>query len=159
MESYWFWVKGQGRLCHSVYKTLWARYILHFLPNHFLTTPASCGWWEEEPYWFLFAGWKVKVKFSILCIKPCGHDAYYSFYLITFKLHMHIVDEERRNPIDFRSRGQRSRSSLYIKSRGQDTDYTFCQITFKLHMQVMDDERRNPIDTCIWLRGQRSRSF
>ena len=66
-----------------------------------------------------------------------------------FKLHMHIVDDERRNPIDFGSWGQRSRSTLTlccIKPCGCDTDYSFCPITFKLHMQAMDNERRNSID-------------
>ena len=43
---------------------------------------------------------------------PCGHDSDYSFCPITFKLHMHICHDERRNPIDFGSRGQRSRSTL-----------------------------------------------
>ena len=43
---------------------------------------------------------------------PCGHDSDYSFCPITFKLHMHIRHDERRNPIDFGSRGQRSRSTL-----------------------------------------------
>ena len=45
---------------------------------------------------------------------PCGHDTDYSFCLITFKLHMHIVDDERRNPINFGSRGQRSGSTLAL---------------------------------------------
>ena len=43
---------------------------------------------------------------------PCGHDSDYSFCPINFKLHMHIPQDERRNPIDFGSRGQRSRSTL-----------------------------------------------
>ena len=43
---------------------------------------------------------------------PCGHDSDYSFCPITFKLHMHIRHDERRDPIDFGSRGQRSRSTL-----------------------------------------------
>ena len=45
---------------------------------------------------------------------PCGHDSDYSFCLINFKLHMHIRHDERRNPIDFGSRGQRSRSTLAL---------------------------------------------
>ena len=45
---------------------------------------------------------------------PCGYYTVYSFCPITFKLHMHIVDNERRNPIDFGSRGQRSRSTLAL---------------------------------------------
>ena len=45
---------------------------------------------------------------------PYGHDADYSFCLIIFKLHLHIVDDERRNPINFgsgvKSQGQISHS-------------------------------------------------
>ena len=47
---------------------------------------------------------------------PCGHDSdsHYSFCPNTFKLHMHIDHDERRNPIGFGSRGQRSRSTLAL---------------------------------------------
>ena len=34
------------------------------------------------------------------------------FDQITFKLHMQVVDDEWKNPIDFLSRGHRSRSTL-----------------------------------------------
>ena len=81
-------VKGQGQLWHSVYKTLWTRYGLQFLPNHFQISHVSCGWWEEEPYWFGVTGSKVKVNFGTLHVRPCGHDADYSFCPITFILHM-----------------------------------------------------------------------
>ena len=82
-------------------------------------------------------GLKVKVISGTLCMKPCGHDTDYSFTPITFKLHISVVDDEKRNPIDFGSRGQRSRSSLVLcvkKPCGHDTDYRFTLITFKLHM-------------------------
>ena len=48
-------------------------------------------------------GSKVKVNFGTLCIGPCGHDTDYSFRPITFRLHIQVVDDERRNPIDFGS--------------------------------------------------------
>ena len=48
-------------------------------------------------------GSKVKVNFGTLCIRPCGHDTDYSFCPITFKLYIKVVDDERRNPIDFGS--------------------------------------------------------
>ena len=57
---------------------------------------------------------------------------------------MQIVDDEKRNPIDFGSKV--NFNTLCIKCCGHDTDNSFCPITFKLHMHVMDDERRNPID-------------
>ena len=62
----------------------------------------------------LVTGSKVKVNFGTLCINPCGHDTDYSFCPITFKLHMQVVDDERRKPIDFGSWGQRSRSTLAL---------------------------------------------
>ena len=52
--------------------------------------------------------------FGTLCIRPCGHNSDFSFCSITFKLHMHIHHDERRNPIDFGSRGQRSKSTLAL---------------------------------------------
>ena len=107
-------VKGQGQLWHSVYKTLWAQYRLQFYFNHFQTSHVSCGWWEEESYWFWVTGSKVKVIFGTLCIKPCGLDTDYTFTPITFKLHMSFVDDENRNPIKFGSWGQRSRSTLAL---------------------------------------------
>ena len=81
-------VKGQGQLGHFVYKTLWARYRLQFLPNYFQTSHVSSSWREEEPYLFWVTGSKVKVKISTSPMKPCGHNTDYSFCPITFKLHM-----------------------------------------------------------------------
>ena len=48
----------------------------------------------------------------------------------------HVVDDERRNPIEFGSWGHRSRSTLAlcIKHCGHYTDYRFSPITFRLHM-------------------------
>ena len=107
-------VKDQAQLWHSVYKTLWTRYRLQFLPNHFQTSHVSCGWWEKEPYWFWVMGSKVKVNFGTLCITPCGQDTDNCFCPITFKLHMSVVYDEGRNPIDFGAQGQRSRSTLAL---------------------------------------------
>ena len=59
-------VKGQCQLWHSVYKTLWAGYRQQFLLNHFQTSHVSCGWLEEEPYWFWVTGSKVNVNFAPL---------------------------------------------------------------------------------------------
>ena len=127
-------VKGQGQLWHLVYKTLWTRYRLQFLPNHFQTSHVSCGWWEEEPYWFWVTGSKVKVNFGTLCIRPCGHDSDYSFCPITFKFHMHIYLHERRNPIDLGSKVKVNFGSLCIRPYGHNTDYSLSPITFKLNM-------------------------
>ena len=71
-----------------------------FLINHFQTSHVSCGWWEEGPYWVWVTGSKVKVNFGTLCIRPCGHDTDYRFSPITFRLHMQVVDDERKNHID-----------------------------------------------------------
>ena len=59
-------------------------------------------------------GVKVNVNFCSLFIRPIGYDSDYSFCPITFKLHLKVVDDERRNAIDFGSRGKRSRSSLAL---------------------------------------------
>ena len=48
----------------------------------------------------------------VRCIKPCGHDAARSFSRIIFKRHRKVMDDEKRNPIDFGSWIQRSRATL-----------------------------------------------
>ena len=66
---------------------------------------------------------------------PCEHGSDYSFCLITFKLHMSVVDDERRNPIDFRSTGSKVKvncGTLCIRSCEQDSDYSF----FPNHFQT-----------------------
>ena len=94
-------VKGQSQIWHSMYKTLWTEYRLQFESNLFQTSHVSCGWWEEWPYWYLVMGSKVKVNFGTLCIMPYGHNTDYSLSSITSKLHISVMDDERRNPIDF----------------------------------------------------------
>ena len=64
--------------------------------------PFVCGWVSE---------W---VRASVCRALPCGHDKDYSFCPITFKLHMLVVDDERRNRIDFGTRGQRARSAFAL---------------------------------------------
>ena len=79
-----------------------------FSPITFLTSHVSCGWW-------IFGhGVKGQVHFGILCIRPSRKDTDYSFSPIFFKLHMSVVGYERRDPIDFGSRVQRSRSTLAL---------------------------------------------
>ena len=94
-------VKGQGQLCHSVYKTLWAGYRLQFLLNHFQSSHVSCGWLEEEPYWFWFTGSKVKVNFPPCEGMPCfalssldnfrDHIALRLYVCHTFAIPMHVI--------------------------------------------------------------------
>ena len=67
-------------------------------------------------------GSKVKVNFGTLSIKPCGHNTDHYFCPITFKLNRSVVHDERRNPIDFGSQGQISRSTL-VPMRGDATRY------------------------------------
>ena len=64
-------------------------------------------------HWFWVTGQRSRSTLA-LCIRPCGNHSDYSFCPITFKLHMWVVDDERRNPIDLGSRGQRSRSTLAL---------------------------------------------
>ena len=56
----------------------------------------------------------ASVRPSVRRALPCGHDTDYSFCPITFILHMHIVDVERRNPIDLGLQGIRSRATLAL---------------------------------------------
>ena len=109
------WVKGQGQLWHSVYKTL--SRLVDTIQTTVLAESLSnftCKLWmiRRGTPLILGHGVKGKVNFGTLCIKPCGQDKDYIFFPITFKLHMYVVDDERKNPIDFGSRDQRSRSTL-----------------------------------------------
>ena len=59
----------RSRSALVLYKTLWTRYRLQVLSNHFQTWDVSCGWWEEERNWFWVTGSKVKVNFGTpLCL-------------------------------------------------------------------------------------------
>ena len=64
------------------------------------------------------------VIFGTLCIRHCGQDTVYSLCPIAFTLHMYVVGDQWRNPIDFGSRGQRSRSTLALCIRPWDTIQT-----------------------------------
>ena len=57
---------------------------------------------------------------------------------------MYVVNDERRNPIDFGSKV--NLGTLCIKPFGHNTDYSFSPITLKLRMEVVVDERRSLID-------------
>ena len=111
------------------------------LPYHFQTLHVSCGWWEEEPYWFWVIWSKVKVNFGTLCIKPCGHDSDYSFCPLTFKLYIHIHHDERGTLLIL-GHGVKGQGQLwhfvYVRPCGHDTDFSFCPITFRLpnHFQT-----------------------
>ena len=100
------WVSASVALCFvdTIQTTLFARSLSNF----------TCKLWTMRggTYWFWVTGSKVKVNFCTLYIRPCGQDTDYSFSPITFKLHMSLVDDKGRNPIDFGSQGKRSSSIL-----------------------------------------------
>ena len=83
--------------------------------------PFVCGWVSQL------------MRESVRRALPFGHDTDYSFSPITFKLHMGVVDDEKRNPIDFGpgSNVKVTFSTLCIKPCGHDTDCSFSPITFK----------------------------
>ena len=100
-------VIGQGQLWHSMYETLWTQYRLQFGSNLFQISHVhvSCSLWEEEPYWFWVTGSKVKGNF--------GHNTDHSLSPITFKLHMLVVGDERKNPVDLPTCEGMLRFALY----------------------------------------------
>ena len=155
-------VKGQGLLWHSVYKTLWTRYRLQFLPNHFQTSHASFGWWEEELYWFLIVESKVKVNFSSV-YKTLWARYKLQFlpnHFQTLRASCRWWQEELYWFRLARWKVKVNFSTLCVKPCGHDTDYSFCPITFQLHMHVVDDERtpfdfgssgqRSTLGLCLW---------
>ena len=66
---------------------------------------------------------RIKGQFEHSVFKRCGQDTAYSFSPITFKIHMKVVDDERRNLIDYGSKVKAIFGTLCIKPCGQDTDY------------------------------------
>ena len=82
---------------------------------------------------------------------PCGHNTDYNFCLITFKLHMLVVHDERRNTID-----------LGHGVKGQILHFVYKTLWARYRLQFLPNhfqtshDRMNPID--FGSRGQRSRS-
>ena len=158
-----FWVsrlKVKVKFC-TLYKTLCAEYRLQltFLPNHFQTSHANCGWGT-----LLILGLgvkKVSVNFGTV------FKTLWTWYRLQFlpnhfqTSHVHC-SWWKEEPYWFWVVGSKVNfGTLCIKRCGHDTDYSFCPITFKHQMQVVDDERRIPIDfgsSGQRSRGQRSRS-
>ena len=129
-------VKGEGQIWHSVYQTLCTRYRLQFLPNHFQTSHVSCGWWEEEPYWFLVTGSKVKVNFGTM------YKTLWTRYRLQF-----LPNHFQTSPVSCQwweeepywlwimgSKVKVNFGTLFIWPCGHDTNYSLCPITFKLYM-------------------------
>ena len=118
--------------------TLWAQYRLKFLPLVSLSKYTCQLLMMREGTLLILGLWGQRSRSTLtLYIKPCGHNTNYSFSPITFKLHMSLIDDKRRNPIHFGMWGQRSRSYLTlccIRLCLQDTDYSLSPIPFKLHM-------------------------
>ena len=87
---------------------------------------------NEERWYPIDLGSKVKVILGTLCIKPFGHNTDYSFSPITFKLLMEVVDDERRSLIYFgfdigfnsKFKVKVNFGTLCIKPCRHDTDFT-----------------------------------
>ena len=70
----------------------------------------------------------VMIDFGALSGEPCKYKTDYRFCPITFKAHMQVVYDERRNPIDFGSQSKRPRHNFTIclfNFIGTNTDYGF----------------------------------
>ena len=82
------------------------------------------------------SGQRVKVNFGTLCIRLCGHDTDYSFAQSLSKFTCKLWMMRGGNPIDFGSRGQRSRLTLTlcVGPCGHDTDYSFSPITLNFNV-------------------------
>ena len=76
----------------------------------------TCKLWMMRGGTISILGHGIKGQSQLLhsVYNTCGHDTDYRFSPITFRLHMQVVDDERRNHIDFWSRSQRSMSTLTL---------------------------------------------
>ena len=82
---------------------------LVFIPSH--PSQQCCRGYSHAAFRVWLGGW---VHPSVRCALPCGHDTDYSFCPITFKLHMYVVYDKRRKPINFGSWGERSTLTLCL---------------------------------------------
>ena len=138
--------KGQGQLRDSACETVWAGYRLQFLLDHFQSSQ-SCKLWMMREGTLTIFGCRIKGQGQLVY---SVHNTDYSFCPITFKVHMHVVDDERRNPIDFRSRGK---SQGQLRESACETVLAGYRLQFLSdHFQtsyvrgyVVDDEMRDPI--------------
>ena len=123
---------------HLSHFALWARYRLVFAQS---LSNFTCKLWKMRGGTWV-TGSKVKVNFGTLCKRHCGQDTDYSFCPITFKLHMYVVEDERRNLINFGSQGKRSRSTLALCENGlvgtiQTTVYVQSLLIFTCKLWMM----------------------
>ena len=81
-------------------------------------------------------GWKVKVKFDTLSLKPCEHDADYSFVQSDsdFTHYLWMMRGGTLLILGDRVKGQgQNWHFVYSTLWARDKDYSICPITFKLH--------------------------
>ena len=109
-------VKSQGQIWHSVYKTSWAINRLHFFSqsNFNFTTKLLMMIEMRIPINYGSRVQRPRLKFGPLSIKYRGHDADYSFCLFIFKIHMQVVDDARRNCIDFGKNQQKISKTILL---------------------------------------------
>ena len=69
---------------------------------------------DERKIYPIDLGIKGQGQLFTLCIKPFGHDTDCNFSSISFKIHMQVLDNERRNSIDFGLQGRMSRATLAL---------------------------------------------
>ena len=92
------------------------------------------------------------VSQSVRCALSCGHDTDYSFCPITYKLHLHIVEDERRNTIDFESKAKVNFGIRCIKACAW-ARYRLQLLSNHFqtsHASLVDDERMNSIGFGFW---------
>ena len=63
-------IKGQGKIGHFVYESLWAPQKLQLLPDHFQNM-LICSW-DEDP--IDFVSQNQKSTLALLNMGACGHD-------------------------------------------------------------------------------------
>ena len=87
---------------------------------------------------------------AFLCIKPCGQDTDFTFCPIIFKLHFHL-DNERRYPTDFGSRGHRSRSTKFSVLKLIETKITPSRLALA-YLGTFWVSLFNILNYFVWLR-------
>ena len=122
------------------------------MPNYFQSPHVSCGWWEEEPYWFWVTGSKVKVNFGTV-YKTLWEECTIQFESNLFQT-SHVSCWWEEGPYWFLVTANVNFGTLCIRHHWHNTDFSLSSIIFKLHMSVMDKKWRNLLILGHRVKGQ-----
>ena len=104
-------VKSQGRLWHSVYKSLWELYRLQYMFKHFQTSHVGCGWLEE-----ILGHGVISVGQGLLCPPPPARGCH-ALRCLVFSLYERIIGEDLKYLVCIQPHQYVYQNKLFLKKR------------------------------------------